>query len=68
MENIANTSQNSIEAIYDLKGSTYDRCVLDYSNTMINQPLNKMILKDVDFLFQERQIILDGKLREKILK
>ena len=63
MRNIAAVPRKYVLRTYDLKGSTFDREVLK------NKPdaeLNKVTLKDIDFLKLERKIFVEDKLKKRL--
>ncbi|KAL4490222.1 hypothetical protein ABPG72_004261 [Tetrahymena utriculariae] len=61
MKNIAACTKQFIERTYDLKGSTFDRQVLPKTkkeSESFSRALNKMILKDIDFISLEKKIYI----------
>lgn len=65
MRNIAAVPRKYVLRSYDLKGSTFDREVLK------NKPdaeLNKVTLKDLDFLKLEKQIFIEEKFKKVLHK
>jgi len=60
MENIASTDSTNIESIYDLKGSTYDRSVLQKKSNKKRLSIGKgIVLKDNDFKHMEKYILVE---------
>ncbi|EAR85121.2 SecY subunit containing preprotein translocase (macronuclear) [Tetrahymena thermophila SB210] len=61
MKNIAACTKQFIERTYDLKGSTFDRQVLPKTkkeSESFSRALNRMILKDLDFISLEKKIYI----------
>ena len=74
MENVAKVSSKNILRIYDIKGSSYDRQVIKKENlsnltkSKIEQLKNTKVLKDLDFLTEEKQLFIDDKIKTPLLK
>lgn len=69
MKNIAACTKQFIERTYDLKGSTYDREVLTKPKSeseSFSRSLNKMILKDLDFINLEKILYISLEDKHKI--
>jgi len=66
MKNIAACKKEFIERTYDLKGSTFDRAVLNKEYQSFSKSLSKYILKDTDFLLLERFIYVSRESRLNI--
>ena len=64
MRNLAPYPKNFIYKSFDLKGSTYEREVL---NKNPNASLNEVALKDLDFINIEEKVLIPEKLKNKLL-
>ncbi|KRW99337.1 hypothetical protein PPERSA_02449 [Pseudocohnilembus persalinus] len=67
MDNLTKCPRQSIIRKYDMKGSTFDREVLAKIQDKNNINLEKMILKDIDFIKLEKLIKILPENAEKIL-
>jgi hypothetical protein len=66
MRNVAGCAKNSIERTFDMKGSTNDRMVINPRKKAPDH-LNKIILKDIDFLKLEEKIYVNSQDARRLL-
>jgi hypothetical protein len=65
MRNLAIFPRDSIERVYDMKGSTDDREVLTKSK--IHESLSKITLKDTDFKNLEKKVYVENQLKKRVV-